>query len=80
MDKKILEIETKIFYFRYQRKLFFHCLRKLDNHKARNIEDIQKIKKEAESYQDINPDPFVSDNLFFTISETDRVLAAVSKK
>ena len=34
LDKKILEAKAKIFYFCYQRKLFFRCLRKLGDREA----------------------------------------------
>ena len=80
LDKKILEAEIKTFYFRYQCKLLLRCLRELGDRKARNIENIQKIEKKAESHKNINLGFFVSDNLFFTISEADRALAAVSEK
>ena len=75
-----METEAKIFRFRCQYKLLLRCLRKLGDCEARNIEDIQKTEKKAESYQNINPDFFVPNNLFFTVSEADRVLAAVSEK
>ena len=80
LDKKILEIKTKIFYLRRQRKLLLYCLRKLDDREARNIEDIQKAEKEAESYKNIIFGLSVSDNLSFTISEADHTLAAISEK
>ena len=80
LDKKILETEIKVFCFRRQRKLFFRCLRELGDREARNIEDIQKTEKEAESRGNIISGFLVSDNLFFIISEADCVLAAVSKK
>ena len=80
LDKKILETETKTFRLRRQRKLLLRRLRKLGDREARNIEDIQKTEKEAESRRNDDPGPSIPDNLFFTASETDRALAAVSKK
>ena len=80
LDKKILETETKIFCFYYQYKLFFRCLRKLGDREARNIEDIQKIKKKTEFCGNAILGFFVFDNLFFIISEADCALAAVSEK
>ena len=80
MDKKILETKIKIFRLRRQRKLFLRYLRKLGDREARNIENIQKTEKKAESCQSTDPDLFVFDNLFFTVSETDRILAAISEK
>ena len=80
LDKKILETETKVFYLRRQRKLLFRRLRELGDREARNIEDIQKTEKEAESCGNMIPGPSVSDNLSFIVSETDCVLAAISKK
>ena len=80
LDKKILETEAKIFCFRCQRKLFLRCLRELGDREARNIEDVQKAEKKIESCGNIILGFSISDNLFFTVSETDRALAAVSEK
>ena len=80
LDEKILEAETKAFRFRRQRKLLLRCLRELGDREARNIEDIQKAEKETESRGNAIPGLSVPDNLSFTVSETDRALAAVSEK
>ena len=80
LDKKILKTEAKIFRLRCQHKLLLRCLRELGDREARNIEDIQKTEKEAESRRSVDPDLSISDNLSFTASETDRALATVSKK
>ena len=80
LNKKILEIKTKIFRFCRQCKLFFRRLRELDDRETRNIEDIQKTKKKIESCGNIISGLFIFNNLFFTVSETDRVLATISEK
>ena len=80
LDKKILEIETKIFCFRRQRKLLLRRLRKLGDREARNIEDIQKTEKKTESHRNTIPDLSIPNNLSFTVSKADRALAAVSEK
>ena len=80
LDKKILETEAKIFRLRRQRKLLLCRLRKLGDREARNIEDVQKTEKEAEFYKNAILGLSVPDNLFFTVSEADCVLAAVSEK
>ena len=80
LDKKILETEIKIFRFRRQYKLLLRRLRELGDREARNIEDIQKTEKKTESRGNMIPGFFVSDNLFFIISETDCALAAVSEE
>ena len=80
LDKKILETETKIFRFRYQRKLLLRCLRELGDREARNIENIQKTEKKTEFFENIIFGSSVPDNLFFIVSEADYILAAVSKK
>ena len=78
LDEKILKIEVKVFCFRCQCKLFLRRLRELGDREARNIEDIQRAEKKAESRRNIDPGFSVSDNLFFIASEADRALAAVS--
>ena len=80
LNKKILETEAKIFRLRRQRKLLLRHLKKLGDRETRNIEDIQKAEKKIESRGNAIPDFSVSDNLSFTVSEADRVLAAVSEK
>ena len=80
LDKKILETEAKIFHFRRQRKLLLRYLRKLGDREARNIENIQKTEKKIEFRRNIDPGFFIPDNLFFTIFETDRVLAVISEE
>ena len=80
LDEKILETEIKIFCFRRQRKLLLRRLRELGDREARNIEDVQKTEKETESRGNIISGPSIPNNLSFIVSETDRVLAAVSEK
>ena len=80
LDKKILKTETKIFRFYCQYKLLLYYLRELDDRETRNIENIQKTEKKIEFCRNIDPDLSVSDNLFFTVSKTNRVLAAISDK
>ena len=80
LDKKILEIEIKIFRFRCQRKLFLRRLRELNNREARNIKNIQKVEKEAKSCGNIISGFFIPDSLSFTVSEINCVLAAISEK
>ena len=80
LDKKILETEIKIFRLRRQRKLFFCCLRELGDREIRNIENIQKTEKKTEFFGNVISGLSVSDNLFFTVSEADRALTAISEK
>ena len=80
LDKKILEIKTKIFRLRRQRKLLLRHLRELGDRETRNIEDIQKTEKKTKFRGNAIPGFSVPDNLSFTVSEADYTLAAISKK
>ena len=80
LNKKILKTEAKAFCFCRQRKLLFCYLRELGDRETRNIKNIQKIEKKIKFCRSTDPDPFVPDNLFFIVSEADRVLAAVSEE